>query len=199
MYKHNHMPALSVRLFIGCLVALGALASAGCKAVDGASNSIVSILSPYRMEVVQGNFVSKEQADLIQPGMTRTQVRTILGTPLLTDIFHQDRWDYVFTIQRKGVEPLQRRVSVFFENDTVIRMEVPEALLTEEEFVRHLEANRSDDEAKVPVLEATPEQLERAAAAAQAYRERVAEMQGAGQDVNPSARPAGYYPPLDVN
>jgi outer membrane protein assembly factor BamE len=51
---------------------------------------------------VQGNVVTSEQVARVKPGMTRAQVRDILGTPLLTDPFHADRWDYLFTIRRQG-------------------------------------------------------------------------------------------------
>ena len=59
----------------------------------------------YKIDIVQGNFVSREQAAALKPGMSRAQVRDILGTPLLTSVFHADRWDYVFTFKRQGVEP----------------------------------------------------------------------------------------------
>ena len=57
---------------------------------------------PYRIDVAQGNVVTKEQLARVSPGMSRLQVRDILGSPLLTDPFHADRWDYVFTIKRPG-------------------------------------------------------------------------------------------------
>ncbi|MGL4666540.1 MAG: outer membrane protein assembly factor BamE [Saezia sp.] len=151
-------------------------------------------MTPYKMEIVQGNFVSKEQLALIQPGMSRNQVRTILGTPLVTDIFHAERWDYVFSIKRKRIEPLQRKMTVFFEGDTVVRVDVPEELLKEEEFVQYLDAGRPDEKIKVPTLTATPEQLEVAARKAQAYREREAARLAGQAD---TTRPSGYYPPLE--
>ena len=67
------------------------------------------MLTPYRVEVVQGNVITQEQVALVKPGMTRAQVRDVLGSPLLTDLFHADRWDYVFTIRRQGAEPQLRR------------------------------------------------------------------------------------------
>jgi outer membrane protein assembly factor BamE len=84
----------------------------GCGSFNGASSSIAGLVTPYKIDVVQGNFVSKEQAAALTPGMTRGQVRGILGSPLLTSIFHADRWDYVFTFKRQGVEPQARRVTV---------------------------------------------------------------------------------------
>jgi outer membrane protein assembly factor BamE len=66
---------------------------------------------------VQGNVVTKDRPRMVKPGMTREQVRDMLGSPLLTDPFHADRWDYVFTIRRQGVEPQRRSVVVWFEGE----------------------------------------------------------------------------------
>ena len=57
----------------------------------------------YIPEVVQGNFVSREQKEFLKPGLSRMQVREVLGTPLVASVFHEQRWDYVFTIRRQGV------------------------------------------------------------------------------------------------
>ena len=68
---------------------------------------------------MQGNALTKEQVALVKPGMTRAQVRDVLGSPLLTDIFHTDRWDYVFTIRRQGAEPQRRSVVVRFDGEVL--------------------------------------------------------------------------------
>lgn len=115
-----------------------------------------SFLQPYRVPVVQGNVVTREQVAVLRPGMSRIQVRDILGTPLLTSIFHADRWDYVFTLKRQGSEPQARRVTVYFKGDALERFEADE-LPSEVEFVSTL---GRQDKPKVPVLEATPEQLQ---------------------------------------
>ena len=81
------------------------------------SESFLGFITPYRMDIVQGNVVTKEQVAVIKPGMTRTQVRDILGSPMLTDLFHTDRWDYVFTIVRQGTEPQRRSVVAWFKGD----------------------------------------------------------------------------------
>ena len=81
------------------------------------------MITPYKVEVVQGNFISKEQVEALQPGMSREQVRQILGTPLVSSVFHGDRWDYVFTIKRKGVEAQRRQLTVFFKEDRMDRVE----------------------------------------------------------------------------
>lgn len=118
--------------------------------------TLFGLLKPYRMEVVQGNVVTQEVMAQIQPGLGRTQVRDILGTPLLADIFHGDRWDYVFTIARQGVPAQQRRVSVFFKNDVVERFEA-DPLPTEREFVASIE--RENKKSKPAPADLTPEQI----------------------------------------
>src|SRR5664280_3389834 len=77
-----------------CLILLFAtsLSLVACGSLHGASSSIVGVVTPYKIDIVQGNFVSKEQAAAVKPGMSRVQVRDILGTPLLTSIFHAARW-----------------------------------------------------------------------------------------------------------
>ena len=111
---------------------------------------------PYVPDVVQGNFVSREQRDYLRPGMTRAQVREVLGTPLVTSLFHADRWDYAFSIRRQGVEPQQFRLTLYFRNDALSTIEGDE-LPSEVEFVQRLTTSRAAG--KVPSLEATEEQL----------------------------------------
>ena len=105
--------------------------------------------------MVQGNVVTQEVMAQIQPGLGRMQVREILGTPLLADPFHTDRWDYVFTIRRQGVPDQQRRVTVFFKNDVVDRFDTG-AMPSEREFVASIDKPL---EGKEPKLEMTPEQV----------------------------------------
>lgn len=127
-----------------------------CGTLNGASNSLANIVTPYKIDVVQGNFVSKEQAAAVKPGMSRVQVREILGTPLLASVFHADRWDYVFTFKRQGLAPQARNVTVFFKGDSLERIEA-DALPSEAEFVASLDSGRKS--VKVPVLEMTEESL----------------------------------------
>lgn len=75
---------------------------------------ITSRLTPYRIDVRQGNFVTQEMIVQLKPGQTKDQVRFILGTPLLADMFHADRWDYVYRFQPGHGEAQQRRIVVFF-------------------------------------------------------------------------------------
>lgn len=83
---------------------------------------ITSRLSPYRIDVRQGNFVTQEMVAKLKPGMSRDQVRFALGTPLVTDIFHANRWDYVYRFQPGRGEVQLRRLSVFFEDDKLVRV-----------------------------------------------------------------------------
>ena len=148
-----------------CLIVAAAIGLAACGGFNSASNRIAGVVTPYKMDIVQGNFVSKEQAAALQPGMSRGQVRDLLGTPLLTSMFHADRWDYVFTFKRQGTQPQARKVTVHFKGDALERFEADE-LPTEAEFVASLDSGRQSG--KVPVLEASEESLAKFAASSKA-------------------------------
>jgi outer membrane protein assembly factor BamE len=115
------------------LVAAGALL-AGCESLDR-TDSLFGVITPYRIDIVQGNVITKEQLALISPGATRLQVRDVFGTPLLTDPFHADRWDYLFTLRRPGTEPQRRAVVVLFDGERVKSVQAPPDLPSEQEFV----------------------------------------------------------------
>jgi outer membrane protein assembly factor BamE len=80
-------------------------------------------ITPYKPEIQQGNYVSQDLVAQLKPGMTREQVRFLLGTPLLTDIFHADRWDYVYLREASDGKREQRRVALFFADNKLARME----------------------------------------------------------------------------
>ena len=90
-----------------------------CKSIDVPK---VPGITPYRMVIQQGNFISQEMVAQLKPGMTKEQVRFILGTPLVTDIFHADRWDYVFFRELANGKRDQRNLSVVFEKDKLARV-----------------------------------------------------------------------------
>jgi outer membrane protein assembly factor BamE len=94
----------------------------------------IAWIAPYRPDIVQGNVVTTEQITQIKPGMTRVQVRDILGTPLITDPFHAQRWDYVFTLRRQGFDDQRRAFKVTFDKDAVEKIDAPE-LPSEDQFV----------------------------------------------------------------
>lgn len=151
------MPAFPPRTTRLALAAGAAALLAGCGAFDSMSHRVAGSITPYRVEIVQGNFVSREQVALLKPGMTRQQVRELLGTPLVTSLFHAERWDYVFTLKRDGVEPQLRKLAVFFRGDAMERFE-GDTMPSEAEFVATL--GKSKATGKVPPLEATPAQLD---------------------------------------
>ena len=80
-------------------------------------------ITPYKPEIQQGNYVSQEMASQLKPGMTREQVRFILGTPLLVDIFHADRWDYVYWREATDGKRESRKIALFFADGRLARME----------------------------------------------------------------------------
>ena len=81
-------------------------------------------LTPYRIEIQQGNYITQEMVAQLSPGLTRDQVRFVLGTPLVSDIFHEERWDYVFVRQRANSRETEfRRIAVFFEDGKLQRVE----------------------------------------------------------------------------
>ncbi len=97
----------------------------------------MGIFTPYRITIQQGNFVSKEMADQVKLGMTREQVRFLLGTALLTDMFHADRWDYIFRLLKPSGEQTTSRVTVYFEKSLVARIERGE-LPNEQEYLTRI-------------------------------------------------------------
>lgn len=81
------------------------------------------VFSPYRVDIPQGNFVTEEMLSQLKEGMTRDQVKFVLGTPLIADIFHADRWDYMFRMLKRSDEVLTSRVTVFFKDGKMHRFE----------------------------------------------------------------------------
>ena len=149
--KRNPMPVMRARLG-ACMVAAAFVAlSSGCGAIDERIRGALGAMAPYEVEVVQGNFLSEEQVGTLKPGMSHQQVRELLGTPLLMDIFHADRWDYVFTIRRQGIAARQLRLAVFFENDRFDRS-VGDRMPSEREFIALLDS-RGD---RAPAPAASP-------------------------------------------
>ena len=169
------------------LLLLGTLAAttllAGCESLQH-TDSFMGFITPYRIDIVQGNAITTEQAALLKPGLTRLQVRDILGTPLIADPFHADRWDYVFVLRRPNTDAQRRSVVVFFEGDRVQSVQAGD-LPSEREFVASISRQR---EPKVPKLELTEE--ERKALPPPVRREV------------PPAEPVGplrTYPPLEAS
>ncbi|WP_233251971.1 outer membrane protein assembly factor BamE [Limnohabitans sp. Jir72] len=126
--------------------------------LGGCSSIHQDTFKAYVPEVVQGNFVSKEQRLALRPGMVRAQVRDILGTPLVASLFHADRWDYVFSIQRQGVPAQNFRLTVMFKGDVLDQID-SDVLPSEAEFAGRLVRPRTAG--AMPKLEATEDDLKR--------------------------------------
>jgi outer membrane protein assembly factor BamE len=108
-------------------VLLPVFALAGCSSTPTEDAYRTSTLERlpfvYKMPVQQGNLVTEEMIDALQPGMNKRQVRYLLGTPLLTDMFHEDRWDYTYTL-RRGHNPMQiQRLTIWFQDDALVRID----------------------------------------------------------------------------
>lgn len=87
-----------------------------------ACSSALPSFKPYRMDIQQGNVVTSKMMLQLRPGMTKSQVRYIMGTPLIQDSFHRDRWDYFYQMRKGGKIIEQRRVIMEFENDALKRV-----------------------------------------------------------------------------
>lgn len=92
---------------------------AGC----GSWSNPIDNLPRHRIEIQQGNAVTQDMVDKLKPGMTPSQVRFILGTPLVVDPFRKNRWDYVYRVERGGKVQEQRRISVIFEDERLKSVE----------------------------------------------------------------------------
>jgi len=181
------MPVTPDRMLRFALAASAAAALVGCGTFDNATQRVAGAFTPYKVEVVQGNFISREQVEALKPGMSRQQVRDILGTPLVTSLFHADRWDYVFTLRRQGVQPQQRKFTVFFQGDAMARAE-GDTMPSEAEFVATLDKRRKVD--KLPVLEASEDKL-------RAFSGKPAGATAPAQADAPAPPAAVNYPPLE--
>lgn len=87
------------------------------------SNTMTRVVKPYRIDVRQGNYVSQEMLSQLTPGMSQEQVRFIMGSPLLVDVFHADRWDYYYRFSQGYKQPQERRVTLFFKDGKLDHLE----------------------------------------------------------------------------
>ena len=171
---------LRTRLVVSAVAAL-----AGCSSLQPQADHLLGVITPYRIDIMQGNVVTKELAEMVKPGMTREQVRDLLGSPLLASAFHADRWDYVFTLRRQGVEPQRRSVVAFFKDGKLERLEAPD-LPSEREFVGSVRPDSGRGGAE-PVLALTDEQKKALPVPVKSETPASVQPQGA----------ARVYPPLE--
>ncbi len=173
------------------LVAIACTVLAGCAGTSTSVANPANWITPYKVDVIQGNFISREQVQLLKPGMKRSEVRNVLGTPLVASVFHGDRWDYVFTLKRQGVPSQSFKYTVYFKGDELERSE-GDVMPSESDFISKLDTTRSLG--KVPVLEATEAQLKAAEAKAPAPEVKPAAAPAAPAPAQPSTT---SYPPLE--
>ncbi|MDR1530289.1 MAG: outer membrane protein assembly factor BamE [Burkholderiales bacterium] len=131
-------------LIVGLALLLGT--SSGCSTMSEYLPSF-SNFGVYRIDVNQGNYLTKDMVEKLKVGQTRQQVRAALGTPILDSAFHADRWDYVYSYRKSGEEVENRKFAVYFEDDKLARWEGDEAP------VSAIEQNRIASAREVPDTE----------------------------------------------
>lgn len=114
---------LSIERFVSLLGGTGVLILT--TACTGVAHNFDSLQIPfvYRVDVQQGNVITQDMLAQLERGMDKNKVRFILGTPLLVDVFHQNRWDYVYSMRNGSDRPVHRRISVFFEHDRLAHLD----------------------------------------------------------------------------
>jgi len=122
-----------------------------------ACGASVPAIKPYKIEIQQGNVVTSEMLLKLRPGMTKSQVQFIMGTPLLVDSFHTNRWDYFYQLRKQGEIVSQRRVILDFEKDLLVRVRgdvVPKGT-SAEDVAKQLETEADkNDQSEAPIGEA---------------------------------------------
>ncbi len=121
--------------------------------VTACSPSLPSI-KPYKMPIQQGNLVTSKMMMQLKPGMTKTQVRFVMGTPLITDSFHKDQWDYFYQMEKDGAIIEKRRVILMFEKDLLAKVKGDVILAN-----ANANANKNEDRQEIlPIKNNEPNQ-----------------------------------------
>jgi len=84
---------------------------------------LLASCSSYKMDIRQGNYVTADMRDKLKVGLSKQQVKSVLGTPMINDVFHANRWDYVYLLEHEGKLVEQHRLTLFFEGDNLARIE----------------------------------------------------------------------------
>jgi len=130
-----------LRLGLAAAALCGLTLLGGCSTAT-TRHDLTSMFKPYRADVIQGNFVSREMAEELKPGMTKDQVQAIMGTPLLKTVFNQNRWEYVFSLRQGYHAPIVRRYTVYFDKDGRMLRADGDPLPSEQEFVAQINTLR---------------------------------------------------------
>lgn len=112
-------PDLSHRIYIIVAGVLVASLLAGCARLPKLSMPKFGIPRVHKVTVQQGNLVSQEMVDQLKPGMTRSQVTFIMGEPIFRNTFDNSRWDYIYMVESPGRYEQERKLSLYFENETL--------------------------------------------------------------------------------
>ncbi|HVW49579.1 MAG TPA: outer membrane protein assembly factor BamE [Trinickia sp.] len=172
----SHVRNLLIAASMGALVA-------GCSTYDSLTQRVAQSITPYRITIVQGNFVSKEAASKMRVGMSRDEVKAALGTPLLTDMFHNDRWDYVFYFKRGSTAIVQQRdFIVNFNGDHVVNWTGGDDLPSELELLADIDGDKRGKKAKAASVAAASAASSAQAAAAVAPASGVTAAAGASEE-----------------
>ena len=83
----------------------------------------VTMPSPYKMDIRQGNYITPEMREKLKLGMNKSQVRYVLGTPMISDAFHGNRWDYVYRLERDGKVIEEQRLTLYFDGDNLVKID----------------------------------------------------------------------------
>ncbi|MEX3526087.1 MAG: outer membrane protein assembly factor BamE [Burkholderia sp.] len=191
-----------MRSAITAAVAVAVVTLVGCSSYDSVTQRIAQSITPYRITVVQGNFVSQEKASQLQAGMTREQVRALLGTPLLADMFHADRWDYLFYFKRGSTSVGQQRdLIVNFQSDRLASWSGADNLPSELDLLVDIDGDRrGTKKAKAAAAPASASQVGQSDAnteAARAANRATAQVSGQGSQASrfrPSSQTAPSGP-----
>jgi outer membrane protein assembly factor BamE len=152
---------MTSQLFKGLAMVSGLIILTACANLttfsEGPKSKLGKVLKPYRPDMVQGNFISKEQLERLKLGMDREEVKVILGTPLITSVMHPNRWDYVFAFKRGDTQLVeQRQVTLTFEKDLLKKINADD-LPTEYELIAEIDgikaSRRVQRKAVAPELE----------------------------------------------
>jgi outer membrane protein assembly factor BamE len=108
----------SSRIAAGAALLVATLITLGCSSIG---SYVPRFLTPYRPDVQQGNVITNDMVEQLRAGMTRDQVKFMLGTPLLTDGFHPDRWDYLYYLNPRKGAPQRRNLVIYFKDNRLDR------------------------------------------------------------------------------
>lgn len=110
------------KLIQSLVLSVTLLGLSGCSSIDDYLPEGGFFPGVHKIDVQQGNLITQEMVDRLKPGMSRSQVRYIMGSPIVTDTFDQNRWDYFYSLKPGYGELEQQRLTLYFEDDKLVQM-----------------------------------------------------------------------------